>query len=724
MLTNISVISYSSAAFAYLILFGLSLTSWRGHKPGKLLVLACLASALWSGVVAYQAAHGYQSTLGSDLLEVLRDGIWTFFLLTLLGPFRQVEGQSFRRVRPVTVILVVFYLFLFLGLVYSYSNSYAVSGFPQGAMGFLTGIVGRVIMALIGIALAEQLYRNAPPSERWGIMFLCLGVGGAFAYDFYLYSEAMVFGRVDVGLWNARGVVNVLVVPLVAISATRNTNWSLNLSISRQIILSSTALFGAGVYLLAMAAAGYYIRNFGGSWGRVLQVAFLFGALVLLFLAYFSRRLRSWLRVTISKHFFSYNYDYREEWLRFTRTLSDGRHGLGERTIQAIADLVESPGGALWISKESGNCEFLMHWNMPMASRAEPLNSPFCCFLESRHWVIDLQDFSLHPEKYPKLVIPQWLSALPKARLVIPLIHYGRLLGFVVLVHPRSRITLNWEVNDLLKIAGSQAASHLAQQEADNSLMVARQFASFNRMSTFVVHDLKNLVTQLALLHSNVDEHKNKPEFQKDMAETLEHSVHKMKGLLEKINECSRKLRSGESMKEESTLLPMDMLLQHAMVAYSAARPKPEIEILDGGLEVRANWTRLERVIGHLIQNAIDATSKDGQVLVRLFRQENTAIIEVKDTGHGMSEEFIRERLFKPFDSTKSAGMGIGVFEIREYVLELEGRLEVVSQPSKGTTFRVILPLHFRDQAVAQPNIASREEPGERGQKKAVDSRR
>ena len=693
MLTNISVISYIAAALAYLVLFGLSLTTWRVRMQGKLLALSCLTSALWAGVVAYHAAHGYQSTLGSDILEVLRNGIWTFFLLTLMGSFRQVEGQSFRNLRPVTVVLAGFYLFLFLGFFYSYSNSYAVSGFPLGVVGFLTGIVGRVMMAIVGIALVEQLYRNTPPNKRRGILFLCLGIGGAFAYDFCLYSDAMLYRLVDVSLWNARGVVNVLVVLLVAVSATRDSNWSPNISISRQIILSSTALLGAGVYLLVMAAAGYYIRDFGGNWGTVLQVAFLFGALVLLFLAWFSRRLRSWLRVFISKHFFSYNYDYREEWLRLTRTLSDRRHGLGERTIQAVADLVESPGGALWISKESGNCEFLVHWNMPMASVAEPLNSAFCRFLESRHWVIDLQDCSLHPEKYAKLAIPQWLSSIPKARLVIPLIHYGRLFGFVVLVQPRSRIKLNWEVIDLLKIAGSQAANHLAQQEADNSLMVARQFASFNRMSTFVVHDLKNLVTQLALLLSNADEHKSKPEFQKDMVETLEHSVHKMKGLLEKINDSSRKLRCGESMNEESTPLPMDKLLQRTVVAHSAARPKPELEILDGGLEVQANWTRLERVIGHLIQNAIEATPRDGRVWIRLSGQGDTAIVEVEDTGHGMSEEFIRERLFKPFDSTKSVGMGIGVFEIREYVLELQGRLEVVSQPSNGTTFRVILPL-------------------------------
>lgn len=702
MLTNISVISYAMAALAYFVLFGLSLTSWRGRVPNILISLACLISSLWAGAVAFHASEGYQSSLDSDALEFLRNGIWTYFLLSLMNPFRPGDGKWFAKVRPVTAALVGFYALLFAGLFYSYLHSYAVSGFPVGTAGFVTGIIGRVMMAIIGIALVEQLYRNATPNKRWGIVFLCLGVGGVFAYDFYLYSEAMLFRRVDVGLWSARGMVNVLVVPLIAISATRDPNWSLNISISRQIILSSTALFGAGLYLMAMAAAGYYIRDFGGDWGTVLQVAFIFGASVLLFLVWFSRRLRSWLRVFISKHFFSYNYDYREEWLRFTRTLANGRHGLGERSIQAVADLVESPGGALWISRESGLCEFFVHWNMPLARGVEPANSGFCHFLESKHWVIDLQDHAHHPERYAKLVLPEWLLAVPKARLVIPLIQYGRLFGFVVLAQPRSKIKLNWEVNDLLKIAGCQAASHLAQQEADNSLMVARQFASFNRMSTFVVHDLKNLVTQLALLLSNAEAHKHNPEFQKDMIETLEHSVRKMKGMLEKINECSQKLRIGGSTYEESTLLSMDKLLQHAVVAHSAAKPMPELEILDQGLEVFANWTRLERVVGHLIQNAIEATPKDGHVHVRLSRQADSAIVEVKDSGHGMSEDFIRERLFKPFDSTKAAGMGIGVFEIREYVGELKGQLEVNSQPSKGTLFRVTLPLCADSPVVAQ----------------------
>ena len=134
--------------------------------------------------------------------------------------------------------------------------------------------------------------------------------------------------------------------------------------------------------------------------------------------------------------------------------------------------------------------------------------------------------------------------------------------------------------------------------------------------------------------------------------------------------------------------------LQQAVAAKASLAPKPQLEIVDGELTVLADRMRLERVLGHLIQNAIEATASNGQVAVRLRREQRTAVVELSDTGAGMSEQFIRERLFTPFDTTKTAGMGIGVFESREYIREVGGSLEVRSEPQVGTTFRVILPLH------------------------------
>jgi putative PEP-CTERM system histidine kinase len=188
----------------------------------------------------------------------------------------------------------------------------------------------------------------------------------------------------------------------------------------------------------------------------------------------------------------------------------------------------------------------------------------------------------------------------------------------------------------------------------------------------------------LSLLIANVERHKNNPEFQKDMIDTVNLSVEKMKRLLHKLS-------SGNFMEKPAPLL-IEKLLQQAVDAKSGTEPKPMLEIKDSGLEVLANWSSLERVVGHLIQNAIEATPKNGSVLLRLARGGADAIIEIMDTGHGMSEQFIRERLFKPFESTKPAGMGIGVFECREYIQELGGRIEVESTPSTGTVFRIFIP--------------------------------
>lgn len=688
MLSSIAVFSYAIDAGAFLALFLLFLTSWRGRMHGMALTVSCLLTALWAAAIAFQAAWGNPLSVLTDILEILRNAAWSIFLLMLLGYLPQTSTFSPFKLKPYVVAVLTFYLLLLLGTVY-------ISGWlppPHGTTVFMIGVIGRVALAVVGMLLVEQLYRNTPVKNRWGIKLACLGMGGLFAYDFYLYSDAMLFRHINEEIWTARGVVNALTVPLMAISAARNRQWSLEISVSRRVLFHTAALFGSATYLLVMAASGYYLRFFGGSWGAVLQVAFLFGTVFLLLGILFSGFFRSWLKVFISKNFYSYNYDYREEWLRFTRTLAQEGSGLGERAIQAVAELVESPGGALFICREPGNCELAARWNISWTNSSEPLNSPFCQFLGNKQWVIDLQEHRTSPQKYGALSIPQWLRNFSQAWLVVPLILHGKLFGFVVLAHPRSKIQLNWEVIDLLKIAGSQAASFLAQQESANALMVARQFESFNRMSTFLVHDLKNLVSQLSLLLTNAARHKNNPEFQKDMVDTVGLSVQKMKRLLEKLS-------SGSSMDKPAPL-PVEKLLQQAVAAKSAAEPKPVLEIVDSGLEVLANWASLERVIGHLIQNAIEATPKDGKVLVRLFNGKGAVIVEIQDSGHGMSAEFINERLFKPFESTKSAGMGIGVFESHEYIRELGGRLEVVSQQSSGTTFRMILPRHNQDHAV------------------------
>ena len=680
-LTSIAAYSYGLAALGFVVLGVPLLAGWRGRAYGPVLILACLASALWAGALASAALDRMLWTDLSDAMEVARNAAWSLFLVVLLGDYHKPGSRLPFGLRPVLFVAAVCYL---LSLVAAFAGHWDLA-----LLDSVLPVTARVAQAVGGMLLVEQAYRNKTAQERWAIKFVCLAIGGMFAYDFYLYSHAMLFREVDPDIWAARGVVNALTVPLIAVSMTRAKSWSSPLAVSRRAMFHSAALFGSAIYLLAMGSAGYYLRYFGGNWGTVMQVTFLFGALLLLAGILFSGTFRAWLKVFISKHFYSYGYDYREEWMRFTRTLSERGDNLGERAIQAVAALVESPGGQLWQRRESGAFEPAANWQGPEADIVEPGDSALCRFLESTQWVIDLGEVVTEPEKYDGLELPQWLREYPRGWLVVPLMMGSRLFGFVVLQTARSPIKLNWEVIDLLDIAGSQAASYLAQQEAANALMVARQFESFNRMSTFVVHDLKNLVSQLSLMNANAEKHKHNPEFQADMLETVSLSVQKMKLMLQKLSRID--------IEEKPAPLAVDAVVRQAMAQKAAFEPRPQLDVRDNGLRVLADRERLERVVGHLIQNAIEATPKDGSVKITLARAGEAVQIEIADTGEGMSEEFIRERLFKPFESTKSAGMGIGVFESREYINELGGRLEVSSRPSHGTTFKVILPLYRQD---------------------------
>lgn len=688
MLAVIAVFSYSVAATAFLLLFTLLFIKWRGRRHGATLAIACFLTAVWSASVAYYTARVMPLTLQTTILEIIKNAAWCVFLLGLLEPSRQEQK---RYLRPVGIsVQAVAYGGVYLLILLATALFYLGSGIVRETAGLISGSVGYITLAVMGMLLIEQLVRSTTGKERWAIKFACLGIGGLFAYDFYLYVDALLFRQINVEIWAARGAVNAFAVPLIAVSAARNPEWSVGIAVSRRILFHSATLVGSALYLMLVAVAGYYLRFFGGEWGTVLQVTLLFGAFIFLVAVLFSGAFRSWLKVSISKHFYSYGYDYREEWLNFTRTLSMDDPQLGQRAVRAIAELVESPKGALYTRNEQDQYVATAGWNITFVNEPELSTGSLCEFLRRRQWVIDIQEYDAHREKYEGLSIPDWIRSFPQAWLIVPLLQNGELFGFILLSRSRSKIAVNWEVLDLLKIVGIQTASYLAKQESANALAVARQFETFNRMSTFVVHDLKNLVSQLGLLVANAEKHQSSPEFQKDMLETIEHAMQKMKVLLQRFNR--------ESVTEQRGCVFLDALLRQAVASKSAADPKPRLEIQKSGLAVSANSARLERVIGHLIQNAIEATARDGLVTVRLQQHNDHALIEIIDTGRGMSDQFIHTRLFKPFESTKSAGMGIGVFETREYVQQIGGQLEVESLPSQGTTFRVRLPLYDYDQ--------------------------
>ena len=542
--------------------------------------------------------------------------------------------------------------------------------------------------AVFALALLEQLFRNTTADSRWNIKPLGIGLAAIFVFDLYFHSTTLLFNRVNVDAFVVRGFAHALVLPLIILSIYRTRARKLQVTLSQTAAFQTTTLAAAGLYLLVASAAGYYVRYLGGSWGGALQLAVLFMALILLMLLAFSGTVRSRLKVLVGKHFFRYRYDYREEWLKFTQALSteNSSHQVGQQVIRGLADMVESPAGMLWMRDPEGR-QFTQsaRWNLPATAATESADSSMLDFLKNSGWVLNLEELRHRPGRYQGLTLPIWLAGIPNAWLVVPLGTANDIVGFVVLTTSRAKLDVNWEVNDLLRTAGRQAAAFLAQMQATEALLEARKFESFNRMSAFVVHDLKNIVTQLSLMVRNAERHANNPEFQRDMLLTVSHSVDRMKQLM-------LQLREGATPVDGSRGVGLDEVARRVQKSKSNQSPPVEVSILET-VVARGHEERIERVIGHLVQNALEATPADGKVWITVGREGSMATVEIGDTGHGMSAEFIRERLFKPFQTTKQAGMGIGAYESRQYIQELGGDIRVESAENSGTRFYVKLPL-------------------------------
>jgi putative PEP-CTERM system histidine kinase len=676
--------SYGFAAAAFCVFALRMALGWRGGPRASLLLAASVASALWAVSEAMLALRpSVPMGVLSSCLDTARYGVWLAFLYTLITNAGRNASREDRKSQGLGWLAAALALGVVAGIALPDRDPLST------AIGGRTGMAAfgnRVGLAVTGLVLVERLLRGAAPHARWAVKPLCLSLAGMFGFDLYFYSDAMLFGHYDIDAWAARGVAHALVIPFVGIAAARNPAWTVEMHLSRGAVLRSTALLVSGVFLLAVAAAGYFVRFVGGEFGRVLQIEFLFAALLFFALAVFSGSFRSKLKVFVSKHFFSYRYDYREEWLRFTRTLAaDGTtQGIQQRAINALADLVESPGGALWLRQGDASFRPAARWNLPAVNAVEAADGSLGRFLERTGWVVDLGECASTPERYPQLVVPEWLRGLTGAWLVVPLPSPSGLVGFVVLVNSRTAFKLDWEVIDLLKTAGRQAASYLGQIQVTEALLEARKFEAFNRMSAFVVHDLKNLIAQLSLMLRNAERHRDNPSFQRDMLMTVDNVV-------ERMNKLMLQLRTGATPVEKPHPVNLEKVIRS--VCQAKGEQSPAIA-MDLGTDISAmgHPDQLEHVIGHLVQNAIDASSENGKVGIQLRRENDSAVIEVTDEGAGMTPEFIRDRLFRPFQTTKASGMGVGVYESSQYVAELGGRIVVESAPESGTRVRVVLP--------------------------------
>ena len=657
-----------ATALGYAGLAGLMPSAWRASPQRLPLATAAGLQAAWL------AMHALPDLPRAALsaAEILRDGGW-FWLLLRLQPLPTPTARRW------PLVLQGVFVFVALVLLAALLVPWTASGLPHRLLA-----PGFVVLSVMPLVVIEQILRGVDDGSRWRVGPLVLAVGALGAYDFYLHAERVLLGHHSPALWQARPLCQAVALPLLLLGARRSLGAAAGLPVSRVVAFHASVLTAAGAYLLVMAALGYYVQRLGGEWGGALRVAMLSGATLFLSTLLFSRSLQRRLRHFLAMHFYPHRHDWQQAWWSFTGQLADSaasREALLRTVLEGMARQFDCAGGSAWLAARNGG--FVPAF-APERTRFAP-DEPWLEACRADPAPIDLARQAASCQHDAPAALPKALLAMAEAWQLVPIAHEGKLLALVLLCSRRGSQECSAEDGLLMRTMARQAAAHLALLEATEALADARQFEAFNRLSAFLVHDLKNIAAQLSLVVHNAARHLDSPGFAADAMRTVQDA----EGRLGRVLAAFREPPGGAG-----ELVPVKSIVEEAIARVARRRPVPTFTD-SSSLDVAVVQSRrLVEVLEHLLQNAQDATPDDGHVELRLAGAAGRVIVEILDDGRGMTAEFLDNHLFRPFRTTKGkAGMGIGVHQSLQIVKELGGQLVVQSSPGVGSCFRLSLPV-------------------------------
>ena len=672
----IADIGFALSTVGYSLLLLLLFTVRKSGLAKYLLILATAATAVWalSHITLLFGAIYINKLLLFDSIKQL---FWLVFLLSCIKD----DFVSLKQVlaNPVSWAILALPLaslilpwFLAIDVTWRY--------------------LAQTIIALEVLVLLELIYRQAG-DDRWAFKPLVLFLGATNLFEFVTFANATMVEQMEAAYIAARGYIYVALLPALVLAIRRIKHWGVDIFISREVVLHSSLLMVAGGYLSLMAVAGYAVRFIGGEWGSTIQIVLIVLSLTLLMTLFLSNSFRIKIKVFITKHFFANQFDYRIEWLKLTDALQANAtsiHHVYGAALNGLLQAIDYESGLLLKRQGQQLTVLSSHEHQPLTGQERELLGILNSYFDQKNWIIDVEELRYKPFVYEGLKVNHALLNDCSFKLVLPIFRANQLWGMAVLQTSDNSRRLNWELRDYLSAVTAQVSSYVFHNEASQEVAENAQFAAFNRMSAFVLHDLKNVLAQIDLILCNAEQHKNNPEFIEDTFETLQHTKARMEKMLRQLTDKKEAHKSSESLCQVSELI-QDVVEQKC----AGNLPKPNVEVVEEK-QLVLDEEKFGNVIYHLISNAQQATDDDGSVdvLVDKSIDDKWLMVKIIDSGIGMSQNFIEQRLFKPFDTTKgNAGMGIGAYDAKNFVEKIGGHLQVQSQESIGTTFTLTLPI-------------------------------
>ena len=632
------------------------------------LAFGCGSTSVWASSVALQwpaPAGGLAASL-----ELARSSAWYGFVLRLYC--HSAPSQTGRN-----------WIFTVLGVSFlsglcSLQMLQILLSEPPLLIGMLQTMLHLAIPISV-LLLLENLYFNTPVDDRWNLNLICIALAAIFIFDIFLYVDAILFRRSSLLLFEGRIVIFIFAAPLVALAVARNRRWEIKIHVSREVVFHGASLVIAGSLLVALGTAGELVRTREAHWGHVAESAIVVGGMMTVAVLLTSGTFRSRLRTFLAEHFFSYRYDYRREWIRCIDMLTapQAHVGLYLRAIRTAAAVVDSPAGAIFV-RIPGEVTFRWagSWNCPTILATIPPSDQVVEAFGDGVQIIVLKESNSSLG---------WLRHVPRAWIAVPLRHSAELIGFVVLGQPRASFNLDREAVDLLRVVGQEIGSRIVEHRAAQILSQTKDLREYSQRFAFVIHDIKNVSGQLSMLLSNAEVHANNPAFQRDMMSTVRAATDRIVKLL-------ARLQAERVERDYAFLLPVERLLTLINGLPIQSRSKVAIRSYCAQAGVALNPESFDTIITHLLNNAFEASHPSGAVYISVRTMMSHLLIDVADQGSGMSAEFVRDDLFRPFASTKAGGHGIGAYQAQELARASGGDLLVSSQIDAGTTMRLLLP--------------------------------
>ncbi len=552
---------------------------------------------------------------------------------------------------------------------------------------------GAFLILVLSVALLwrlENILRESEGGLRWRVKYAVLGIfiiGGEFIWEM---GYRLAYLKVVPEQFAFNSLVLMSGVGFFVFAVVRHRLFEVEVYVSRYVVYKSVVFLGVGLYLIILGLITTVIKYTGISYSNLAWQAFLYFSILALAVVALSQDVRNKVRFFINTHFFANKYDYRKEWVEFSERLVDvqSEKEILSKLEKMIYETMFINWVTIWLSDKDKVFKRVLPNDTPSESKQVDSDHLFIKLLRESSFLIRSQKYG-YINDYGILRLPDAVTSFIEKNniaLAVPLVAKGEFLGFIGVGPELTKLDYGQDDIDLLKGLASQTATAINMIRLHDELIQNQKLHLFNQLSIFVMHDLKNAASLLSLILQNAPAHINDPDFQEDLLSTISSASKRLEKVMAKL----RALKPPE----EQELKPIDVndVINKQVENFQRLCTGIEIEWRPG-TEVfcMANEELLRKVLENLFMNAKDALNEQGKIKIFVEELGKEVKISISDNGPGIPLDFLESKLFKPFQTTKKDGLGVGLWQVKNFVKAMKGKILVKTSPGRGTTFEIIL---------------------------------